>query len=76
MITTSSVALEEEGEEEEEEGILLVSLANFIGCSMLAYHEGSLLPDVLLYQFCCCSSFSSLCFVNSFVDLVLCMILI
>jgi hypothetical protein len=72
MITTSSVALEEEGEEE---GILLVSLANFIGCSMLVYHEGSLLPDVLLYQFCCCS-FSSLCFVNSFVDLVLCMVLI
>jgi hypothetical protein len=35
---------------EEEEEILYVSLPNLIGCSMLAYQEGSLLPDVLLSQ--------------------------
>src|SRR6266511_760817 len=36
--------------EEEEEEILCVNFPNFIGCSMLAYQEGSLSPDVLLSQ--------------------------
>jgi hypothetical protein len=38
------------GSPKEEEGILSVSLADFIGSSMLAYQEDSLLPDVILSQ--------------------------
>jgi hypothetical protein len=30
--------------------MLFANLANFIGCSMLEYQEGSLLPDVLFSQ--------------------------
>src|SRR5918995_4449197 len=33
-----------------EEEILYVNLPNFNGCSMLAYQEGSLSPDVLFSQ--------------------------
>jgi hypothetical protein len=44
-ITTTS-----NGSSSAEEGMLFANLVNFIGCSMLVYQEGYLLPDVLFSQ--------------------------
>src|ERR687897_1902882 len=60
--------------EEEEEEILYVNLPNRIGCSMLAYQEGSLSPDVLFSQLFLLLSLSSCLIGSSFVFICGCLV--